>query len=109
MAILGPTRRLLLTLVASLTLAVTAAYSWGPTGHSEVGAIADELLKQHPNASTQVRAILGDMPLAQVGPWADCIRSVSGPSGGFHYTHSPQFGAPCVGFETPELQAQMED
>lgn len=101
--------RRLAVITASLVLAGTAALAWGPTGHSEVGAIADELLKQHPHAAAQVRSILGDMPLAQVGPWADCIRSVSGPDGGFHYTHSPEFGAPCVGFETPELRAQMED
>lgn len=102
-------RRLLVSAAAAVTMGASASYAWGPTGHSEVGAIADRLLPQHPRAAAQVRAILGDMPLAQVGPWADCIRSVSGPEGGFRYTHSQQYGAPCGGFETPELTAQMED
>lgn len=95
--------------VTLLALPTTPAHAWGPTGHREVGSLADRMLKHHPNAANEVRAILGSVTLADAGPWADCIRSVSGPDGGFRYTHSPIYGAPCVVFETPELQGQMED
>lgn len=101
-------RRLLVLVAAALACAAAPAIAWGPTGHSEVGRIADELLKDHPHAAGQVRAILGDISLAQAGPWADCLRSVGGPPG-FAYTHSDIYGAPCVAFEGPELKAQMED
>jgi hypothetical protein len=94
---------------ASLALAATPALAWGPDGHREVGSLGDRMIKKHPNAAKQVRAIMGDIKLADAGPWADCIRSVSGPDGGFKYTHSPIYGAPCVKFETAELTAQMED
>ncbi|HEV2816958.1 MAG TPA: S1/P1 nuclease [Allosphingosinicella sp.] len=101
-------KRLFVLAAAALACAAAPAIAWGPTGHSEVGAIADELLKDHPRAQAQVRAILGPITLAQAGPWADCLRSVSGPPG-FAYAHSDIYGAPCVAFEGPELKAQMED
>jgi hypothetical protein len=93
----------------SLSLASPPAQAWGPDGHREVGSLADRMIAEHRNAATQVRAILGRIKLADAGPWADCIRSVSGPEGGFKYTHSPIYGAPCVKFETGPLTAQMED
>jgi len=98
--------------IAALLLPLMApapAMAWGPDGHREVGSLGDRLLVGHPNASAQVKAILGDLTLADVGPWADCIRSVSGPAGGFKYSHSPIYGAPCVIFESPGLTANMED
>jgi hypothetical protein len=101
-------KRLLILAAAALAYAAGPAIAWGPTGHSEVGAIADELLKDHPKAQAEVRAILGDVTLAQAGPWADCLRSVGGPPG-FAYTHSDIYGAPCVIFEGAELKGQMED
>lgn len=101
-------KRLCILAAAALACATSSAFAWGPTGHSEVGAIADELLKDHPKAAAEVRAILGDVTLAQAGPWADCLRSVSGPPG-FAYTHSDIYGAPCVIFEGAQLKAQMED
>lgn len=90
-------------------LAPVPALGWGPEGHREVGLLADKLLKGHANAKAQVRAILGSVTLGDAGPWADCIRSVSGPAGGFKYTHSDLYGAPCVIFETPERTGDMED
>jgi hypothetical protein len=105
----GRIGRLAIAAVALFSGLETPAYAWGPTGHREVGSLADRLLRRHPNAAAQVRAILGPVTLADSGPWGDCIRSVSGPDGGFHYTHSLTYGAPCVVFETPELQGQMED
>jgi hypothetical protein len=109
MSRLHAARRLLIAAAVVIAPLTTAALAWGPTGHSEVGGIADELLKQHPHAAARVHEILGDITLQQAGPWGDCIRAVSGPDGGFHYTHSPIYGAPCVSFETPERTAQMED
>lgn len=101
-------KRLLILVAAAFAGAAGPAIAWGPAGHSEVGAIADELLKDHPKAAAEVRAILGDISLAQAGPWADCLRSVGGPPG-FAYSHSDIYGAPCVAFEGPELKGQMED
>ena len=101
-------KRLFVLVAAALACMAGPAIAWGPTGHSEVGAIADELLKDHPKAAAQVRAILGEISLAQAGPWADCLRSVAGPPG-FGYTHSDIYGAPCVVFEGSELKGQMED
>jgi hypothetical protein len=104
----GKLKRIFVVAAAALCCAAGSAFAWGPTGHSEVGAIADSLLKDHPHAAGQVRAILGDITLAQSGPWADCLRSVSGPPG-FAYTHSDVYGAPCIPFETAALRPQMED
>lgn len=104
----GNLKRLLVIVGVAIACAASSAYAWGPTGHSEVGKIADDLLKDHPKAAAQVRAILGDITLAQAGPWADCLRSVSGPPG-FAYSHSDIYGAPCVAFEGDALKGQMED
>lgn len=102
-------KRLLVIVGAAIACAASSAYAWGPAGHSAVGAIADNLLRDHPKAAAQVRAILGDnITLAQAGPWADCLRSVSGPPN-FAYSHSDIYGAPCVVFEGAERKAQMED
>lgn len=103
----GGLKRLLVIAGVAIACAASSAYAWGPTGHSEVGKIADDLLEGHPKAAAQVRAILGDITLAQAGPWADCLRSVSGPPG-FAYSHSDVYGAPCVVFEGDALKGQME-
>jgi hypothetical protein len=107
-------KQLVIAAAIAAACAASAAFAWGATGHSEVGKIADDLLEDHPRAAAEVRAILGDVTLAQAGPWADCLRSVSGPAPGcgappFTYAHSDQYGAPCVVFEGPELKRQMED
>jgi hypothetical protein len=94
---------------AAWALLASSAYAWGPAGHRAVGSLADRMLKHHPNGAAQVRAILGSITLADAGPWADCVRSVSGPDGGFQYTHSEKYGAPCVTFEGKTLKGQMED
>ena len=101
-------KRLFVVAAAALGCAAGPATAWGPTGHSEVGAIADQLLKDHRHAAGEVRAILGDISLAQAGPWADCLRSVGGPPG-FAYAHSDVYGAPCVVFEGAGRRAEMED
>jgi S1/P1 Nuclease len=99
--------------IAAVTLAAvmasTPAFAWGPDGHREVGSLADRMLKDHPNALAQVKSILGPITLADAGPWGDCVRSVSGPDDGFKYTHSDEFGAPCVVFEKLGRSGEMED
>jgi hypothetical protein len=105
---------LVIAAAVAAACAGSAALGWGATGHSEVGKIADDMLKDHPKAAAQVRQILGDVSLEQAGPWADCLRSVTGPTPPapatpFTYTHSDQYGAPCVVFEGAELKGQMED
>jgi hypothetical protein len=104
----GSLKQLFVLLAMALACSASSVFAWGATGHSEVGKIADDLLKDHPNAAAQVRSILGPITLAQAGPWADCLRSVTGPPG-FAYAHSDQYGAPCVVFEGAELRGQMED
>jgi hypothetical protein len=102
-------RRLIVAIAVAVVMAGSAAQAWGPVGHSQVGAIADALLKRHPRAAAQVRIILGPVTLAQGGPWGDCIRSVTGPTDGFRYQPLPQYRPPCLVFETPELLASMID
>lgn len=103
-----PRQRLLLAVLACMAIISTATLAWGPAGHTRVGAIADELLKKHPRAAQQVRRILGNISLAQAGPWGDCVRSVSGPDKGFRYTDDPRFPE-CDVFETATRRAVMED
>ena len=102
-------RRLFVAIAAAIALAGSAAHAWGPVGHSQVGAIGDALLKGHPRAAAQVRAILGSVTLAQAGPWGDCIRSVTGPADGFRYQPLPQYRPPCLVFESPDMLASMID
>ena len=105
-------KRILCGIAAAAMAAVMApapALAWGPDGHREVGSLADRLLKDHPNALAQVRSILGPITLADAGPWGDCVRSVSGPEGSFVYTHSVEYGAPCVVFEKIDRSGEMED
>ena len=105
------------------------AFAWGYQGHEVVGAIADRLLSA--NARNQVRAILNgpaapddpnapvklaprmELKLQQAGPWADCVKSVvRHDDGKFHYEVDPNhldYEVPCVGFNSPEERARMED
>jgi hypothetical protein len=101
-------KRIVAITAAAIALAGPAAHAWGPVGHSEVGAIADELIRSH-RAADQVRTILGPVTLAQAGPWGDCIRSVTGPADGFRYQPEPQYRPPCRVFESPDFLASMID
>jgi S1/P1 Nuclease len=91
-------------------LSLGSSHAWDGDGHRVVGSIADQLLK--PVAKAKVAALLG-FSLRIAGPWADCVKSVQRVSDTtFKYTHSAQFGAPCVPFEAPaaaEEQARMEN
>ncbi len=48
-------------------------FAWGPNGHRVVGRIADRHLSKR--ATQGVKALLGQDMLAEVGTWADDIRS----------------------------------
>src|SRR5688500_13788561 len=62
--------RLLLCAICCVPLS-----GWGPNGHRVVGRIADRHLSK--KATVEVRALLGQDTLAEVGTWADDIRSDS--------------------------------
>ena len=62
-----------LTALFALLLAAPAAFAWGPNGHRIVGRIAENHLTDE--AARAVQCLLGPESLAQVGTWADEIRS----------------------------------
>lgn len=104
---------------AGLMLATTAqvpAHAFGADGHREIGSLADRMLAKHPNARNQVRELLGTLKLAQVAPWADCLRSVKRQANGsfrFIDTKNPTTGRDpfpeCDIFETASGRDAMED
>ncbi|NRR29436.1 S1/P1 nuclease [Oxalobacteraceae bacterium] len=55
--------------------APVAALAWGPQGHQQVGALADQLI-QGSEAQKQVQRILGGLSLQTVSVWADCAKGV---------------------------------
>jgi len=91
----------------ALLLGTGNVLAWDAEGHEVVGAIADQLLGTH--AKQKVAEILG-FKLAVAAPWPDCVRSVvRHKDGTFEYIHDQHFGVPCVGFETDDEKARMED
>jgi hypothetical protein len=100
-------RALYLLLTATVVATGGAVYAWNAPGHRDVGSVADRLIEGQ-RAERQVRAILGDVTLAQAGPWGDCVRSITGPDKGFQYKPEEQYRPPCRVFETPERMRQME-
>jgi hypothetical protein len=95
------------TALAAALLAASAvpAAAWGPTGHSEVGRVADALLTG--NARRHVRSLIG-IPLATAGPWADCLRDVHGATGPHpNVVHDEKYRATCGPFWAP-AQAKRE-
>lgn len=100
-------QRLYLLLTVSAVATGSAVYAWNAPGHRDVGAIAGRLIDGH-RAERQVRAILGDVTLAQAGPWGDCVRSITGPDQGFQYKPEEQYRPPCLVFESPQRKRQME-
>lgn len=67
---------------AFLLMFYSAAYAWGPTGHRAVGRVAEGYLT--PKAKHAVRDLLRPDSLAEVGTWADEIRS--DPAWNYAYT-----------------------
>ena len=96
-------RRLLL---AALLTTPFAAQAWGPDGHQTVATIAAGLLKGTP-AEARVKALLGDISLAQAAVWADCAKGIS-PGRGYTYP-SPGKYPECAPLETPARIAEMAD
>lgn len=101
-------RRSFAALLAAAAMVSTNAQAWGPDGHKQVGAIADALLVQHPNARSHLQSILG-IPLAAAGPWADCVKSVEGGPAKPKYKPNDQYKSSCGVFETKPGMAEMED
>jgi hypothetical protein len=56
-------------------LTFNQASAWGPDGHHTVGAIADRMITGT-HASTEVKAILGDISLQDAAVWADCAKGI---------------------------------
>jgi len=87
------------------------ALGWSSDGHELVGSIADKLLTGLP-AKAQVDSILG-FELSVAAPWLDCVRTVVRHTDGtFEYSldpNHPEFGRPCMSFQTPAERARMED
>src|SRR3569832_2970276 len=96
----GSRMRILLATLACLVGLLIAsdspALAWGYQGHEVVGAIADQLIADNPDATKQVHDILNsplpsadeirdqqdllpgkrDLTLQQAGPWAECVKAV---------------------------------
>jgi len=85
----------------------TAAHAWGADGHRTVGTIAADLIAGSP-AATQVKALLGDLSLADAALWADCARNVNA---SFAYTPNDVEFPECEVFEAPDGLAEraLED
>src|ERR1700753_4121982 len=99
-----------------LLLPADGAWAWGYQGHRVVGSIGGKLLR--PNAAAQVQGILNedgshDLDLRLVGPWADCVKSVTKkPDGSFEYVVNPnhyEFEVPCTPFRSTAERARMVD
>jgi hypothetical protein len=84
------------------------AAAWGGPGHQLTGAIADQLLKQHPNAQAQVQRILG-MSLEVAAPWPDCVRSVNMVQGVIKWAPAKNstIANACKVFLTPAAEQEM--
>jgi hypothetical protein len=83
------------------------AYSWGPDGHQEVGAIADQLIAGT-DSEISVQMILGKgHTLQEASVWADCAKGVN-PSQGYVYTSEGKYPE-CAPFETPQGELEMID
>ncbi|MDB5803285.1 MAG: hypothetical protein JWN73_607 [Betaproteobacteria bacterium] len=76
-----------------LALPLTAG-AWGPDGHQQIGALADQLIAGT-RAETQVKSILGGMSLRTVAVWADCAKGVKDG----RYANDPQVYPECVAFD----------
>ena len=87
------------------TLVCQMSYAWGPNGHHTVGALADRLIAGA-HAESQVKAILGDLSLADSAVWADCAKGVDPKT--FVYSGEGKYPE-CKVFETPAGEAEMSD
>lgn len=101
------TRPALAFFAAGILLTSYPAFAWGPDGHHEVGAIADQLIAGT-NTERQVKAILGGgLTLEEAAVWADCAKGVA-PNQNYNYTTEGKYPE-CAIFETPDGEAAMSD
>jgi hypothetical protein len=101
-------------LVWSITLLAVCvgprAHAWGADGHRTVGALAQQLIADS-HAAKEVRALLGELSLADATLWADCAKGVKPDEAHpekLVYGSAGRFPE-CQIFETPEGQAEMID
>src|SRR5688572_18017638 len=98
---------------ATATFAAAAcslAGAWGADGHRTVGVLAQKLI-QGSRADQQVRALLGEISLADATLWADCAKGVKPDEARANelvYASAGRFPE-CQIFETPQGQAEMID
>jgi hypothetical protein len=98
-------RRILLAWAAIAgALLCDYASAWGADGHRTVGALAAKLIEGS-RAAMEVRALLGEISLADAAVWADCAKGVK-PD--LTYGSAGRFPE-CQVFETPQGQAEMID
>ena len=83
-------------------LGMNQVFAFGPAGHQETGAIADNLL-EGTFAARQVHRLLGGRTLSEVSVWADCAKGVS-PS--FEYVNDNAKYPECVPFadDAPDFE-----
>ncbi len=68
-----PIHRLVAALGASV-LSSQPVWPWGNESHQTVGAVAEQLLQQHPTPRDRVKQISGNAPLSQAAACADCAK-----------------------------------
>jgi hypothetical protein len=90
---------------ATFTLPLPAL-AWRSDGHQTAATITAALIKGTP-AEARVKALLGDLTLADAAVWADCAKGIK-PDNGYRYP-SPGRYASCAPMETPEHIAEMAD
>jgi hypothetical protein len=96
-------RRLLALALSTLPL---LAQAWHAEGHQTVATIAAGLIQGTPTQA-RVKALLGDLTLADAAVWADCVKGVK-PDRAYTYP-APGRYASCAPLETPERIAEMAD
>lgn len=85
-----------------------AAYGWGQTGHRTIGLVAEKHLE--PAAAKAVVELLGPDSLAEVGTWADEIRSDPAwrHASTWHYVNFPKGGAYEPGENWPDCETMAD-
>jgi hypothetical protein len=86
------------------------APAWGPQGHQEIGAIADQLIAGK-RAEKEVKRILGASSLQMIAVWADCAKGVTtGDAVTFKYDAAAETKnfPECKPFASPDDIARFE-
>jgi hypothetical protein len=95
-------------LIIALVCAPISAFPYGPDGHKQVGAIADNLIANS-RAEVQVKRILGNLNLQTVAVWADCAKGAGPNNGVFEYASDPVKYPECIIFESDENKARFKN